>query len=76
MENQISSKQDCGCGEGCCTPKKNKRSLWKRIIFLAIIILAGVIVTVKLVSAHNASAKKCCETTECCETTKSSPCCQ
>jgi len=69
MENQMSSKQDCGCGEGCCTPKKNKRSLWKRIIFLAIILLAGVIVTVKLVGARNASTEKCCDTA------KSSSCC-
>ena len=69
MENQISSKQDCDCSEGCCTPPKNKGRLWKRIIFFAIILMAGVIVTVKLVGAHNASSEKCCETAE------SSSCC-
>jgi hypothetical protein len=65
MENQSNSNQDCGCSDGCCTPSK-KGNLWKRIIFLVIILAAAGIVTAKL--AGNQSAEKCCEnpTPTCC----------
>jgi 6-phosphogluconate dehydrogenase (decarboxylating) len=26
MENQNISKQDCGCSDGCCTPKKSRKN--------------------------------------------------
>jgi len=68
MENQINSKQDCGCSDGCCPPKK-KTNLWKRIFFIVIILAAGAIITIKLVGMQSKSTAKCCEKTE------SSSCC-
>jgi len=68
MEDQNISKQDCGCSDGCCAPKK-KNSLWKRIVFIAIILAAGAIITIKVVGKQNAQPAKCCDTTE------SSTCC-
>lgn len=48
MENQTNSNQDCGCGgDGCCTPKK-KGNIWTKLIFIAIIVAALVIITIKL----------------------------
>jgi hypothetical protein len=63
MENQ--SNSNCGCSDGCCTPAK-KGILWKRIIFLVIILAAAGIVTAKLVG--NQPTAKCCEkpTPACC----------
>ena len=72
MENQNISKQDCGCSDGCCTPKK-KNSLWSKIIFLIIILAAGVIITVKLVGKQDTPLEKCCDKTEnstCCSQSK------
>jgi len=60
MENQEISKHDCGCSDGCCTPKK-KNSLWSKIIFILIILAVGVIITVKLVGKKD---EKCCDKTE------------
>jgi len=71
MENQENSKQDCDCGEGCCTPKKKKGNLWKRLLFIIIILAAGTIVTVKLVGKQNTPPAKCCETSQ----TQGSSCC-
>jgi len=67
MENQTNSNQDCGCSEGCCTPKK-KGNLWKRLLFVIIILVAGAIISVKLVSSHNKLSEKCCpaESSSCC----------
>ena len=59
MENQNISKQDCGCSDGCCTPPKKKNNLWKIIIFVAIILAAGTIVTVKLVNKQQNPTEKC-----------------
>jgi hypothetical protein len=74
MENQNVSKQDCGCSDGCCIPKK-KNNLWSKIIFFAIILAAGVIITVKLVGKKDAPIppEKCCDKTEnptCCPQSK------
>jgi hypothetical protein len=55
MENEKNTKQDCGCSDGCCTPKKSKP--WMKILFAIIIIAALAIVTFKLVSNNNSSAK-------------------
>jgi len=80
MENQTNLKQDCGCGDGCCPPKK-KGSYWRKWIFIVIILAAGAIVTVKLVGKNDAPTAKCCETTEtssCCPQSaspKDSICC-
>ena len=64
MENQSNSKSDCGCSDGsCCTPPK-KSSPWKKWIFIAIIIAAAAIVTVKLVTKQDASTEQCCPDAE------------
>lgn len=55
MENEKNTKQDCGCSDGCCTPKKSKP--WMKILFAVIIIAAVAIVTLKLVSKNETSAK-------------------
>ena len=71
MENQENSKQDCGCSDGCCTPKK-KSTLWTKILFIVIILAAGTIITVKLTGKTGTPANaKCCETSQ----TQSSSCC-
>jgi len=72
MENQTNSNQDCGCGEGCCTPKK-KSNLWKRVLSIIIILAAGAIITVKLVGKQDTPPEKCCDTKEtpaCCPQTE------
>jgi len=76
MENQSNVNQDCGCSDGCCTTQK-KSSLWKRLVFCAIILAAGTIITVKLVAKSNETPAKCCptEAAKCCpaEAAKCSP---
>jgi len=69
MEDQNISTQDCGCSDGCCTPPKKSNSLWKRIIFIVIILAAGAIITVKLIGKDNTPS------TECCPATQGVPCC-
>ena len=64
MENQKNSNQDCGCGDGCCTPQKMKS--WQRWIFIAIILAAVAIVTVKLINKDDTQTEECCPTTDCC----------
>jgi len=61
MENQENSKQDCGCSDGCCTPKK-KNNLRKIVVSLVIILAAGTITAVKLVSKQAEPPVKCCTT--------------
>jgi hypothetical protein len=57
MENQNISKQDCGCSDGsCCAPQK-KNSTWKIWIFIAIILAAAAIATVKIVQVKSAKDK-------------------
>jgi hypothetical protein len=63
MENQTNSKQDCGCGDGCCTPPKNI-SPWKKWVFALIILAAVAIATVKLVNQQDAPPEKCCDPSE------------
>jgi len=81
MENQNNSNQDCGCGDGCCTPQK-KSSLWKRLLFGVIILAAGTIVTVKLVAKQSAPSANCSKTeasSSCCPQTapkKEPACCE
>jgi len=62
MNNQSASSQDCGCSDGCCTPQK-KSNTWRKWIFVAIILAAGAIITVKLVTKQE---KKCCDKPETC----------
>ena len=59
MDNQDNSKQDCGCGDECCTPKGKKGNMWTKIIFGVIIIAAGTIITVKL-AAQQKTPSSCC----------------
>ena len=63
MENQANSKQDCGCSDGCCTPQK-KSSPWKKWIFIAIVLAAAAVITVKLVNKNDAMPEKCCDNPE------------
>ena len=82
MDNQNHSNQDCGCIDGCCTPQK-KGNLWKKILFLLIVLAAGTIITVKLVANQSASSEKCCDvpaSASCCPQTgkqdaKAANCC-
>jgi len=69
MESQSNVNQGCGCSDGCCATTK-KSSLWKRLVFCAIVLAAGTIITVKLVAKNNETATKCCptEATKCCPT--------
>jgi len=74
MENQNTSKQDCGCSDSsCCTPQK-KNSPWQKWIFIAIIVAAVAIVTVKLMNKKEEVPVKCCDKTEnatCCPQSQS-----
>ena len=76
MENQINSTQDCGCNSGdCCQPPK-KNNLWKKTLFIVVILAAVAIVTLKMVGksdnrhlSGNDSLcihhqKSCCDTSE------------
>jgi hypothetical protein len=60
MEEKKTLKQDCGCDSDCCQPKKNNN--WKKFIFIAVILAAGIIVTVKLVGNKNANSQVNTET--------------
>jgi hypothetical protein len=83
MEVTNESRNECGCGENCCPPKRKPR--W--IVFLSALILLSALVfaTVKLVrgpeeatiSPASAGTSSCCDTTakEGCDTTKASSCC-
>ena len=72
MENQRNSNQDCGCSDSsCCTPQK-KNSPLKKWIFIAIILAAAAIVTVKLVNKDVSAEEECCDKPEtCCPQSKS-----
>ena len=74
MENKNNTNQDCGCSDGCCTPSKN--SPWKKWLFVAVILAAGVIVAFKFAGNQVASADSCCAATEntaCCTETTPEP---
>jgi len=78
MENQTDSKQDCGCSDGCCTPPK-KSNPWNKWIFMAIILAAVAIVTIKLINKEDTPPAKCCDHKDnpaCCTQTDSSSCTQ
>ena len=67
MENGNNSNKDCCCGDGgCCSPQKS--SIWKKLIFVLIILGAGAIITMKLLSKDDAPTK-------CCDPAKGSSCC-
>ena len=90
MENQSNSKQDCGCNDEYCAPLK-KVNLKKRLLFFAIVLAAGLIITVKLVAKQHTQPATCCEKTEtptccsqsaqdatspaCCSPVETSACC-
>ncbi len=81
-ENQ---KQDCGCPDGNCQPKK--KNIFSKLIFAVILLAAVAIIGVKLAGhSGNVPGKQpiaapgkasCCDTskTKTCDTTKSSSCC-
>lgn len=78
-------KQDCGCTDGSCRPKK--KNILSKIIFVVILMAAMTIIGIKLVGrSDNASGKQTiaapgkvsgCDTTQTktCDTTKGSSCC-
>jgi hypothetical protein len=78
-------KQDCGCDDDCCQPKK--KNIFSKLIFALILLAAVAIIGIKLVGrSGNASDKQSvaapgkvsiCDTakTKTCDTTKSSSCC-
>jgi hypothetical protein len=66
MENQNKSNQDCGCSDdSCCVPTK-KSSPWQKWIFIAIIVAAAAIVTVKLINKDDSAQEQCCDKPETC----------
>jgi len=72
MENQNKPIQDCGCGDGCCTPPKNN-SPWQKWLFILIIVAVAAIITIKLVTKDDAEPAKCCPDTECADKTSCCP---
>ena len=78
-------KEDCGCDDGCCQPKK--KNIWSKILFGVILLAAVAIIGIKLTGrSGNASGKQtittpgkvsACDTskTKTCDTTKGSSCC-
>ena len=73
MDNLKIEKCDCTCNSDCCQPTKGK--LWKKILFVAIVFLAVVIVCVKLggknttepqgkTNTISAKQSSCCDTTD------------
>ncbi|MEI7726115.1 MAG: hypothetical protein WCK09_13490 [Bacteroidota bacterium] len=79
------NRQDCGCEDGCCPPKKS--NMMSKIIFAVILIAALGVVGVKLFHhpAVPAVKESCCppgsasgcdtSKTATCDTTKGSSCC-
>jgi len=78
-------KQDCGCDDSCCQPKK--KNIFSKLIFAVILLAAVAIVGIKLAGrSGNASDKQTisapgkassCDTTKTksCDKTKGSSCC-
>jgi hypothetical protein len=78
------NKQDCGCADGNCKPKK--KNIFSKSIFAIILLAAVGIIGVKLIGqSEKASGKQttasgkaaCCDTSKSstCDTTKGSSCC-
>ena len=80
-----SAKQDCGCADGNCKPKK--KNYLSKIIFAVILMAALAIIGVKLINRSDAASEKQsvalpgkeagCDTSKSanCDTTKGSSCC-
>jgi len=76
MEPTNKTNDNCGCGDGCCTPKKSKP--WTKILFFLIVAAAITIATYKIVAKEtkpevkaavvsadsNAKKPSCCDTTQ------------
>jgi hypothetical protein len=76
-------KQDCGCDDGCCQPKK--KNYVSKIIFAVILLAAVAIIGIKL-TGHSGSGSANqsvaapgktagCDTTKKCDTSNGSSCC-
>ena len=79
MSSQAQSRgnsNDCGCEDGCCTPKKSNP--FRKIIFAVILLAALGIVAFKLTrqSAPASAKESCCPpgSSSNCDTTKSGSC--
>ena len=79
MPESENNKQDCGCEDGCCQPKKKNN--FSKVIFAVILLTALAIIGVKLVGrSGNDPVKQMvsspgCDTAKTCDTTKGSSCC-
>ena len=78
-----SQPEACNCEPGCCEPKKP--TLWKKIVFVLLMLAMVLIIAFKLFQPHPVKSNSCCpsggkDTTKCAsqsgtsDTTK--PCCQ
>jgi len=72
-EKENNSKQSCCSNDNCCTTHK-KTPLWKKCVFIAIIIAAMTIIRAKFVDNKECdhTGGKCCKTEEttCCPHSK------
>jgi hypothetical protein len=79
-------KQDCGCTDGSCQPKK--KNIFSKLIFAAIILAALAIIGIKLAGHSGLASDKqtaapgkaaCCDSaktnSKTCDTTRGSSCC-
>lgn len=58
MEENTKPANDCGCSDGCCTPKKKPN--WVKYISILILLAALSVIAVKVVQDKNEPAKQCC----------------
>jgi hypothetical protein len=84
VENE-NKKQDCGCDDNCCLPKKN--TILTKLIFVVIVLAALGIISIRLFHQSSTSTNQqlfkdpnapvWCDTTatKTCDTTKGSSCC-
>ena len=58
MEKENEVKQDCGCDDGCCSPKTKKSKLWTKILFIVVIAAAVTVVIIKVAGNSGKSDNK------------------
>jgi len=65
-------KNDCGCSDGNCKPKK--KNIATKLISLVIILIAVTIIVIKLTGSGHDSGKQLVNGKVSCDTSKSSAC--